>query len=132
MKISLPLTITNVDIRLPGEKTPESTLATGLVTYNGSINIRVRVLRSKNGPFPKMPNFRIGDGDAARWFDYVFFTGDHQEALRKDFQETVVAMYNAKAKVLGKEIVSAEEAEVVADAELAAGDEPFTDEEKDE
>lgn len=126
---TLPLTITNVSIRLPGEKTPESTLATGLVTYNESLNIRIRVLRSKNGPFPKMPNFRIGDGESARWFDYVFFTGDHQEALRKDFQDRIIAMYNAKATVLGKEVVTSEEVSIEADAELG-DDEPFNEDDK--
>lgn len=126
---SLPLEITNVSIRLPGEKTPKSTLATGLVVYNGHLNIRIRVLHSKNGPFPKMPNFRIGEGDAAKWYDYAFFTGDHGEALRNDFQERVIAMYNAKVSVLGVKPVVAEEVVIEAGAELGEDDEPFTEDE---
>jgi len=110
MSDSLLLKITDVEIRLASADSPESTLATGRVTYNHGLHIRVRVMKStKNGPFGKMPNFRIGDGDAARWFDYAYFGGPNARKLREEFNTAVVASYEAKAGILGQAV------EVVAD-----------------
>ena len=105
MTESLLLKITDVEIRLAKEGSPESTLATGRVTYNDGLHIRVRVMKStKNGPFGKMPNFRIGDGDAARWFDYAYFGGPNARKLREEFNTAVVASYEAKAGILGQAV----------------------------
>lgn len=90
---NLPLKITKVNLNL-SKGGPEHTLATGQVIYNGALKIRIRVMDGKNGPFAKLPNFRMGDGNDARWFDYVFFGGDNPKALRDDLNAKVVAEYN--------------------------------------
>lgn len=124
MSESLLLKITDVEIRMAGEDAPESTLATGRVVYNHGLFIRVRVMKStKNGPFGKMPNFRIGEGDAARWFDYVYFGGPNARALREEFNTAVVKAYQAKAGILGQTVevvVEAPEGTEVEDAPFPA------------
>ena len=110
MSEGLLLKITDVEIRMPSDTSPESTLATGRVTYNHGLHIRIRVMKStKNGAFGKLPNFRIGEGDAARWFDYAYFGGPNARKLREEFNTAVVASYEAKAGILGQAV------EVVAD-----------------
>lgn len=93
MSEDLSLKITKVDLQLKTDG-PAHTLATGSVTYNHGLRVRVRVMDSKTGPFAKLPNFRIGEGEAAKFFDYVFFTGDNPKALRDDLNAKVVAEYN--------------------------------------
>ena len=111
MSESLLLKITDVEIRLASDSSPESTLATGRVVYNHGLIIRIRVMKStKNGPFGKMPNFRIGEGDGARWFDYTYFGVPNARKLREEFNTAVVAAYEAKAGILGQAVeVAADE-----------------------
>lgn len=87
------LKITSVDLELRPDG-PAHTLATGTVVYNAGLKVRIRVMDSKKGPFAKLPNFRIGEGKEATFFDYVFFTGDNPKALRDDLNAKVVAHYN--------------------------------------
>lgn len=87
------LKITNVSLELKPEG-PAHTLATGTVTYNSGLKIRIRVMDSQKGPFAKLPNFRIGEGKEAKFWDYVFFTGSNPKALRDDLNAKVVAEYN--------------------------------------
>ena len=90
---SLPLKITKVNLNLSTDG-PDHTLATGQVIYNGALKIRIRVMTGANGPFAKLPNFRIGTGETAKFFDYVFFGGDDPKALRDNLNEKVIAEYN--------------------------------------
>jgi hypothetical protein len=89
----LSLQITKVNLELKPEG-PAHTLAAGTVVYNHGLKIRVRVMDSKTGPFAKLPSFRIGEGNEAKWFDYVFFSGGDPKALRDDLNAKVVAEYN--------------------------------------
>jgi DNA-binding cell septation regulator SpoVG len=93
MSEDLVLKITKVDLELKPEG-PAHTLATGTVTYNSGLKVRIRVMDSQKGPFAKLPNFRIGEGNDAKFFDYVFFTGDNPKALRDDLNAKVIAEYN--------------------------------------
>jgi len=121
MSEHLPLKITKVNLNLSKDG-PEHTLATGQVIYNGGLKIRIRVMDGKNGPFAKLPNFRMGDGAEARWFDYVFFGGNSPKALRDDLNAKVVAEYNHI-------VAQYEEGEAVdtktADADAGDDDSPF-------
>ena len=121
-KGSLPIRVTNVTLKLAGDDSPDSTLATGLAEVNGGLAIRIRVLKSKDGPFAKMPNFRIGEGDDARWFDYVFPTGEYGREIRNHINERVLKEYNHKLETYTDEVV-VDEAET-ADAD-ASDDSPF-------
>lgn len=93
MSEDLTLKITKVDLELKPEG-PAHTLATGTVTYNAGLKIRVRVMDSKKGPFAKFPTFRIGEGNKAKFFDHVFFTGDSPKALRDDLNDKVITEYD--------------------------------------
>lgn len=120
-KKSLPIRVTNVTLKLRSDDSPDSTLATGLVELNSILNIRGRILKSKDGPFWKMPNFRIGEGDGARWYDYVFPTGEQGRELRDHINAKAVGHYELLLKNLSEE----EETSVESDAELAEKDTPF-------
>jgi len=87
----LKITKVNLELRPEG---PAHTLATGIVIYNGALKVRIRVMDSKKGPFAKLPNFRIGEGKEARFFDYVFFGGENPKALRDDLNAKVIAEYD--------------------------------------
>ena len=90
---TLPLKITKVNLNLSKDG-PAHTLATGQVIYNSALKIRIRVMDGVNGPFAKLPNFRIGEGKDAKFIDYIFFGGDNPKALRDDLNAKVVAEYN--------------------------------------
>ncbi|MCK5292499.1 MAG: hypothetical protein KAR39_10855 [Thermoplasmata archaeon] len=116
---SLPLKITDVSLKLSEEGSPEHTLATGIVEYNYGIKVRVRVMKSQNGPFAKLPNFRVGAGDTAKFFDYVFFGGAAAKALRDNLNAKVIASYDHKVAEF------AEEAEAVEATATVSDDTPF-------
>lgn len=116
---SLPLKITDVSLKLSEEGSPEHTLATGLVVYNHGLKVRIRVMKSQNGPFAKLPNFRVGDGDGAKFFDYVFFGGEVAKALRDDLNDKVITEYDHKVKQY------ADEADAVQSTAAADDDSPF-------
>ncbi len=116
---SLSLKITDVSLKLSEEGTPEHTLATGIVIYNHGLKVRVRVMKSQNGPFAKLPNFRVGEGDKARFFDYVFFGGEAAKALRDNLNAKVIAAYDHKVAEFS------DEAEAVEVTGTASDDTPF-------
>ena len=128
-KVSLPIQCTDARLRLAGEKSPDSTLATGSVEVNGSLAIRIRVLKSKSGPFVKMPNFRIGQGEDASWCDYVVPVGEHGAAIRQHINDYVLKEYNHKVEMAAEEATT-EAATETAEATAEAGDDsPFDTEE---
>lgn len=123
-KVSLPIQCTDVRLRLAGEDSPDSTLATGTVEVNSGLAIRIRILKSKTGPFVKMPNFRIGEGENAQWFDYVFPVGKYGAAIRNHVNEYVLKEYNHKL-AMAEEEATTEATEETAEADASADDSPF-------
>lgn len=116
---SLPLRITDVSLKLSEEGSPEHTLASGIVVYNHGLKVRVRVMKSQNGPFAKLPNFRVGQAEEAKFFDYVFFGGEVAKALRDDLNDKVIAEYDHKVKQY------ADETDAVQSTATADDDTPF-------
>ena len=123
-KVSLPIQCTDVRLRLAGDSSPDSTLATGSVELNKGLAVRIRVLKSSKGPFVKMPNFRIGDGDDAQWFDYVFPIGEYGKEIRQHINDYVLKEYEHKLTMADEE-ATAEATETPEAASEAGEDTPF-------
>lgn len=123
-KVSLPIQCTDVRLRLAGDSSPDSTLATGSVELNKGLAVRIRVLKSSKGPFVKMPNFRIGDGDDAQWFDYVFPIGEYGKEIRQHINDYVLKEYEHKLTMADEE-ATAEATETAEAATEAGEDTPF-------
>ncbi len=72
-----------------------SLLAGGKLVYNGVVEIDFTIVKGSKGNFASLPRRSYEKDGETKWANQVYFV---DEGLRNEFQETVMAAYNADNK----------------------------------